>query len=339
MSKKLIAAAAAAALALTALVGVAPASAATFEVAVSNTTGNSPAQTAASKAADGVTAATAYNVNVPSNDVIRSNATGDRSGTTALKFDITTTAARGQVDVTATGSVRIITEDEFDDGAKVATGKTSLTDFSAANAFTFYVITTSTSAGTVVVSNAGNSKTVYVAGESEWAYKLNFTAPTTAALGGDIKVTGTVKDAFGNDLTVALDAIGDFDVLGMVGVTTPAFKYTSSTKSYEFKYTAPTTAIPVAVQIKLAAVETPTAVTAFGTPVASVFFTVTATDLTATVTSLTAQVASLTAQVAALTDQLAGSRPVADSVTKKKYNTLARKWNAANPGAKVALKK
>lgn len=324
MSKKLIAVAAAAALALTGLVGMTSANASTpFSVTVTNTSGDSPAQDAAVPEidADGTTAAKAYNVNVPSNDVIRSNATGDRTGTTALKFDVTTTAARGQVDVTATGAVRIITADEFDAGAKVATGKTSLTDFSAANAFTFYVITTSTSAGTVVVSNAGNSKTVYVAGESEWAYKLNFTAPTTAALGGDIKVTGTVKDAFGNDLTVAR-LVTDFDLSGVVGVTAAsAVTYTAATKSYEFKYTAPTTAIPVAIQVKLSDAtrnNIPTKVTAFGDPVASVFFTVSATDLTAVVASLTAQVAAL----------------------KADYNALAKRWNdrlAAKKAPKKAV--
>jgi hypothetical protein len=329
MSKKLIAVASAAALALSALVGVAPANANTFAVAVSNDSGTSPAQVAAGKSADGVTAATSYNVNVPSSDVIRSNGTAGE--TTALKFDVTTTTARGQVDVTATGGVRLITADELAAGAKVATGKTSLTDFSANSVLTFYAITTSTTAGTVVVSNAGNSKTVYVAGESDWAYKLNLSAPASVALGGDIKITGTVKDAFGNDLTAELTS-GDFDLTGIVGATGGTLTYTASTKSYEFKYTAPTTATPVAIQIKLNAANTPTKVTAFGDPVASAFFTVNATDLTA-------QVAALTAQVAALQAQLANSRPKANSVTKKRYNTLARKWNAAFPSQRVALKK
>jgi hypothetical protein len=44
-------------------------------------------------------------------------------------------------------------------------------------------------------------------------------------------------------------------------------------------------------------------------------------------------------QVAALTAQLAASRPKATSVTKKKYNTLARKWNRAFPSQAVKLKK
>jgi hypothetical protein len=48
---------------------------------------------------------------------------------------------------------------------------------------------------------------------------------------------------------------------------------------------------------------------------------------------VSAQVAALTAQVATLT------ATVAKRVSKKKYNTLARKWNAAFPSQKVALKK
>ena len=47
----------------------------------------------------------------------------------------------------------------------------------------------------------------------------------------------------------------------------------------------------------------------------------------------------LTAQVTALTAQLAVSRLIENSVTQKKYNTLVRKWNAAFPSNKVALKK
>jgi hypothetical protein len=54
---------------------------------------------------------------------------------------------------------------------------------------------------------------------------------------------------------------------------------------------------------------------------------------------LAAQVTALTAQVTALTAQLAVSRLIENSVTQKKYNTLVRKWNAAFPSNKVALKK
>ena len=55
-------------------------------------------------------------------------------------------------------------------------------------------------------------------------------------------------------------------------------------------------------------------------------------DQAAQVTALTAQVASLQAQLAAL--QIVKDR----KVSKKKYNRLARKWNAAFPSNKVWVK-
>jgi hypothetical protein len=82
----------------------------------------------------------------------------------------------------------------------------------------------------------------------------------------------------------------------------------------------------------LAPAGVPTKVTAFGTPVGTQFFAVTALDLAAQVTALTAQVA---AQAAIL----AVSRLDENSVTQKKYNSLVRKWNAAFPSKRIALKK
>jgi hypothetical protein len=143
-------------------------------------------------------------------------------------------------------------------------------------------------------------------------------------------MTGTVKDAFGNDLTTPI-AESDF-ATSEVGAVYGAFTYSATTKVYEIAWTAPATAQGVAVQATLIAAKTPTAVTAFGATVPTVFSSVTVQDIEKQVTALTAQVAALTAQ-------LAVSRLIEDSVTQKKYNTLARKWNKANPGAKVALKK
>ena len=328
MSKKLIAVASAAALALTALVGIAPANAAAFEVEVTTLAGQSPAQAAASTpiTETGISAAAAYNINVPSSNVIR--ASGTTTLSTAATFTVTTTAARGQVDVTATGGVKLITEDQLAAGATVATGTSSLTDFSSANSYVFHAYNTSTTAGTVVVSNAGNSKTIYLAGVSTFAYKMNLTSSASAALGGKIIVSGTVKDAFGNDLTTAYtEAQFVTSTVGATAGFTAAFplstlwRYTSSTKTYEWAFTAPTTATPVAIQLSFKDLKSPTAVTAFGTPVSSAFFTVNAVDLATRVTALEAQVATLTAD----------------------YNKLATRWNTRfdlkkAPKKKVALK-
>jgi hypothetical protein len=335
MSKKLIAVASAAALALSALVGVAPASANTFVVEVQNTSGNSPAQADAVPTITtptGITAATAYNVNVPSTNVLRSSATSATTTTAAL-FIVTTTTDRGQVDVTATGGVRLLTAEQLASSlTTVATGTTSLTDFSSSSKFEFYAFNTSTTAGTVVISNAGNSKTIYLAGESDSAYKLAMTSSSTAALGGKIVISGTVKDAFGNDLTLPLPETAF--TIALVGATagfTDAFgtginefEYEAATKTYSWAFTAPTTASPVAIQIK--ATDAIAAVTAFGATAPSAFFTVNAVDLAAQVTALTAQVAAL---------QVIVDR----KVKKKRFNTLARKWNAAFPSQAVKLKK
>jgi hypothetical protein len=327
MSKKLIAVASAAALALSALVAVAPATATTvgpFGVIATGTITETSVR-------NGTTSATALQINVPSADVIRFITTGNdlpQPGT-AILFSVTTPGATDAVTVTSTGGVKVITTTEFTAGAVVANGVQSLALTASVGHASFYAFTTSTTAGTVVVSSGGSSKTTYVTGLSTSGYKLALTAPSSAALGGKIEVTGTVKDAFGNDLTTALVFAGFTP--SAVGATNPSeVTYTAATKSYKFVFVAPAVAQSVAVQVALAI--TPTTVTAFGSPVLTQFFSV-------GVQNLEVQVTALTAQVAALTAQLAVSRLIEDSVTQKKYNTLASKWNKANPGAKVALKK
>jgi hypothetical protein len=110
--------------------------------------------------------------------------------------------------------------------------------------------------------------------------------------------------------------------LSTVGATAPTVAtYDATAKTYTFEYTAPTTATGTALQISLDESIQPTKVTAFGTPVNSVFFNVNAVDLATQVTALTAQVAALTAD----------------------YNKLATRWNARYdlkkaPKKKVALK-
>jgi hypothetical protein len=329
MSKKLIAVASAAALALSALVGVAPVAAAgPFAVSVTGTTSTDTA------ARDGSTSAKALQINVPSADVIRFLATAPTLATgdsTAILVSVVTPGDTDAVTVTSTGGVKVITTTVFTTPAVTANGVQSLALTAAAGAASFYAFTTSTTAGTVVVSSGGSSKTYYVTGLSTSGYKLALTAPSSAALGGKIEVTGTVKDAFGNDLTTPL-AVGGFtpSFVGATVSTTAPFDYIAATKSYKFGFVAPAVAQSVAVQVALAI--TPTTVTAFGSPVLTQFFSV-------GVQNLEVQVTALTAQVATLTAQLAVSRLIENSVTQKKYNTLARKWNKANPGAKVALKK
>jgi hypothetical protein len=315
MSKKLIAVASAAALALAGLVGIAPANSAVgaFNVTPSGAATNSVAR-------DGTTSAKAIHINVPSADVLRFVAADAAAATstvgTVVMLDIKTPGATDAITVTATGGVKVITDTVFDTGdAVTATGTQALSDVAADGDAKIYAYTTSTTAGTVVVSSGGSSETIHIAGLSTWAYKLNLVTPATAALGGKVTMTGTIVDAFGNNLTTPLTfASFDFTEVGATTVadTTAGFAYSATTKAYSITWTAPATAQGVAIQAKLKTTVTPTAVTAFGTPVVTAFGSVSVLDLTAQVTALTAQVAALTAD----------------------YNALATKWNN-----RLALKK
>ena len=319
MSKKLIAVASAAALALAGLVGIAPANSATGPFAV--TTANAYSTQTVDR--NGSTSAKAIKINVPSTDVIRSVAnagTTETGDSTAVYFDVTTPGSTDVVTVSSTGGVELLTKTQFDatsPASTTATGTQTLSITAASGDAEFYAYTTSTSAGTVVVSAAGSSQTFHVQGVSFSPYKIAATAPASASLGAKFDVVATVKDAFGNDLTTNL-AFGDF-TLSTVGATAPAaLTYSSTAKTYTFEYTAPATATGTALQISVAAAKQSTKVTAFGSPVNSAFFNVSAVDLSTQVTALTAEVAKL----------------------KADYNALAEKFNKKVKKAKnkVALK-
>jgi hypothetical protein len=306
MSKKLIAVAAASALALAGLVGIAPANSATGPFAV--TAANAYSTQTVDR--NGSTSTKAIKINVPSTDVIRSVAnsgTTETGDSTAVYFDVTTPGSTDVVTVTSTGGIELLTKTQYDATSPVsttATGTQTLTITAATGDAEFYAYTTSTAVGTVVVSAAGSSQTFHVQGVSFSPYKVAATAPTTASLGAKFDVVATVKDAFGNNLTTAL-VFANF-TLSTVGATAPAaLTYDATAKTYTFEYTAPATATGTALQISLAAANQSTKVTAFGSPVNSAFFSVSAVDLATQVTALTAQVAAL----------------IAD------YNVLANKFN------------
>ena len=343
MSKKLIAVAAAAALALTGLVAVAPASA-VGPFAVSTT----QADILSRAATNGSTATSELTVLVPSQDVLRLDAGSGYATSvtgTLLRFKVTTPAGGATVTATAAlGGAKLITQAQVDAGSlTTASGTASISVTSDTNgAVSFYAYTTSTADSTVTVASGANSTVLWMKGVSAKTngYKLNFTAsPVATAASGKITFTGTVTDVFGNVLSTI--AAADIVTTGLGGNLTTIeegdFAQNATTGVVTFtavnRDTVGAAAISLAMHTTLApAAGAPAKIAAFGDPVGTQFFTVSAVDLSAQVTSLTAQVAALQAQMADM-------RTKALSVTKKKYNTLARKWNAANPGARVALKK
>ena len=325
MSKKLIAAAAAAALALTGLVATSSVAAVgPFNVVTTQ------ADTRSLVSADGSTADLEMQVLVPSQDVLRFDENNATTTGTLLRLKVVTPTGGAAVTATAAGGgAKLITAAQFAVLSTLTSASgaatISITSDSAGDV-TFYAYTTSTADSTITVSSAGASEIVFLKGVSAKAnsYKLNFTAsPVDTAASGKVTFTGTITDMFGNVMK-SVDA-GDLTTTGLGGnlgaITEGDFAQNATTSVISFtavnRDTTGAAAISIAMHTTLApAAGAPTKITAFGNPVGTQFFNVNAVDLSAQVTALTAQVAAL----------------------KADYNALAAKWNK-RVASKTAPKK
>jgi len=331
MSKKLIAVASAAALALSALVAT-PASAAPFSVALLGM----------QEASTGNTASAPAVVLVPSQDVLRFDEDPTASTTgTLVRLTVTATAAAANVTATASAGTKLLTATQYADLADMTTasGAESVSGLSDAGAnVVFYAYTTTTAKTTITVAQASttNSATIHLQGLSADGntYTMNLTATTTTAPSGTITITGTFADMFGNLMTLET---ADVEVKGIGGnftggaLTQTSFAVNATTKVHTIKVANRSTAGVAGITVGLATAgdaDGAEEVTAFGDQNLSAFFTVTAADLTAAN-------AALTAQVAALQAQLEASRPKATSVTKKRWNKLVRAHRALGGTAKL----
>jgi hypothetical protein len=317
MSKKLIAVAAAAALALTALVAPANATNSALEISLQTT----PPQdgtgvNGVAVVGSGLTSTAAWEVAVPSQDVIRATNTASRS---ALALEIETRSNNAAVAVTSTGSVKLLTAAQL--AAATTTSATGTQSLSLTTNDTgdvvFYAYNTSTSAGSITVVESGTtpaSNTIWVKGTTNAAnaYKLAVTAPTTAGIGSTVEFTATVVDMFGNAVTTA-DVQGD--TLGGDATVPGTVGYNSVSKVYEGDFTSRTTAGQVALLVKMDV--SAAAVKAFGAKTTSVFVNINAADLQAVVTALQAEVAAL----------------------KADYNKLAARWNKKVDNKRTLKKK
>jgi len=312
MSKKLIAVASAAALALAALVG-APASAATFGVVVAETVAGSGS------------ASDAYTVNVATSNVIRGETV--TTDTTAVKFTVTPTSSTSTIAVTATGGVKLLSSsDEALD--KAATyGSTSLTGIGAT--YVFYAANQSTTSGTVTVVEGGNTYIAYIKGVSAKGYTLTLTGAASASVGGSYKMVATVKDMFGNP-TAGLTA-ASFTVTGSgsADATITETSTETGTGTGVYNLSAPVGSFDsagpglITVTLAAAAVYDENA-TAFGDLTGAATLIVNSADSATALQAAQSQITTLQASIAALT---------AD------YNALAKKWNVGKKKKnKVALK-
>jgi hypothetical protein len=318
MSKKLIAVAAAAALALTGLVGVAPASATAPNIALT-TTGSTGTGTSADP----------YLVDVPAANLIQT-----ATSNTAITFTIGGTvalAAGDVVTVTASGPVKVLRSAVTVASANFDASTLGLSTISStrtnADTMEFFAYTTSsTVAGTVVVNivrssgtTVNTSSTYHIQGVAGPKHTVNVVtaAPLTLANGATATVGFTVSDVFGNLVENEAAAVSADNTRVQMGAPT----WSASKKVYESVVTSNSNgALVASLDIGAATV---LGMKAPADSLAAVINNPTA----------TAQAASLTAQVAALTAQLAAS------VSKAKFNKLAKRWNRANPSNRVKLVK
>ena len=207
-----------------------------------------------------------------------------------------------------------------------------------------YVFTKTVNAGTVVVTIGGNVTTYYVKGSAGSAYNLSVVAADTANISSVNKVYVKTTDAFGNPVVTSTPAIT------VIGATAGSVSVSdTATGTFVFDLTAPATVGNAA----FTAAITATDVTGLAAAAKSATKFVAITSVADALALANAQIASLTAQLAAeKTARSADASASASAATaakaaadvaaaayKAEYNALAKKWNAKNPKAKVALKK
>jgi hypothetical protein len=324
MSKKLIAVAAAAALALTGLVA-APASATSAPIVTisdASVTGSVTASVAQVEATAAVNQANTANVLTHGT----TTATGTR---TTVKFTVAISDATARTVAVATaGGVKMLST--LSGTNKDSEGVTTLTatDNNVTTDIVFYAWTKSTTAGTVAITANGNTTVYYVKGTAGDAYnivdaKFPTSVTTSAVSGATERVSFKLTDAFGNTLTSVTDGTAAGQVrLSVLGATTVNdITYNVTRKQFETYVYSGTTST---VAMSLALNATDLSDNGWAAPVKSAFATSSSASLSAQVTTLTAQVAALTASVTALT---------AD------YNSVAKKYNKlVKKSKRVALK-
>ena len=317
MSKKLIAVASAAALALTALVGIAPAHATPTVAYLGEQTGTTG------------TSANPYILAMASSNTIATGASASTATATALRVLVGSIAAGDTVKVTATGTVRVsdaevTSANALIDVSKVGTQAYSKTLSGSTTELALFVYTTSTTVGSfkleVTKTASGTTSTTtsekFVNANVGLAYRtVNVTAPTTLASGVTTgEVTFNVTDAFGNvrDVNAGVTSV-------TIGTTTYAATWDATRKLNYATITSPSSSA-FTVSVDHAGVDV-AGLAAHSSAVVSVVNSPAVTAHTAQITALTAQITALTAD----------------------YNALAAKWNKrvaskTAPKKKVVLK-
>jgi hypothetical protein len=226
------------------------------------------------------------------------------------------------------------------------------------NSADFYVYTKSAAVGTVAITRAGTTTVYYVQGTAGALNSIGITAPVSGAAGtvATLKVAG--YDVFGN-----LKGGATINTLVSANGAATATALTTDTAVATIGTKEQTVTLPASGSVVVTAYATvATAVTGLAAPVGSVVATIAVRDLAGELAAKNAELAvansALAVANAALAAEKAGraaDKVASDSATatakaasdvalatakaayKAQYNALAKKWNAKNPRAKVAL--
>jgi hypothetical protein len=229
MSKKIIAVAAAAALALTALVGIAPASATQGALAISTTNGGSG------------TSADPYVATVPAINTLV-------AGTNALTVTVSGLATGDVVRIDSTGGFKLMSSIDnltpanlYVDVSKLGATTYSKTTTSAADVVIF-AYTTGTATGTIVSTltrtGLSSTNTLYAKGKAGAPYNISALSgvPATLAKDATAATTFTVTDVFGNAVENSGTITNSTTRTGGLGAVT----WDSTNKVYKSTMTAAT---------------------------------------------------------------------------------------------------
>jgi hypothetical protein len=318
MSKKLIAVASAVAIALTALVAV-PAQASGFVVSIND---SSAAAALASGSAQVSTAPAIHKS--PDTNVLRDGGAHNFATNTAVRVSLSGLTAGQTISVSTAGGVKVLaTLTVAGAAAKSTDGATSYSITTAGATASFYVFTTSTTAGSFTVSSGANAQQYFVRSNVGRVYNIaSATLPSFVAPGATARVFVDLTDVFGNKITgtnastltaednganAAFTATASRLSMAVLGgnVLTPNFatgwSYDTARALWGSTVAAATTGGNLAIALTLDATDV------VGLPEAKVtaFTTANSSNPETTIAALNAQVAALTAD----------------------YNALAKRWN------------
>lgn len=233
----------------------------------------------------------------------------------------------------------------------------------------FYVYTKTTAIGAVSITNGGTTSTYFIQGTTDKINSLTVTGADSAASGTSVSLTVTATDVFGNKIPGKfITAIANGATLVATSVSTGVSLADYGTA--ELKFVAPVTGPVTVVAYLTNAADLAAEVAGFNKPSSSAVKVVTVRDLLAELKAsqdalaaekaahevtkadlvkakadtLSANIGKTNAEnaLAASTAELAkvkADNDAAIAALKAAFNALAKKWNAKNPKAKIALLK